>query len=82
MKLKLQVFVVLNSIIVFNNSKKSMALNVSRSLQVNEADERKIAPNRANLHDLLNQVEEDGVPLAESNLENFPGLLSLPNLVN
>ena len=82
MKLRLQVFVVLNFIIVFNNSKKSMAQNASRSLQVNEADEIKIAPNQANRHDLLNQAEKDRVPLAERNPENFPGLLNLPNLVN
>ena len=82
MKLRLQVFVVLNFIIVFNNSKKSTAQNVSRSLQVNEADESKVAPNQANLHDLLNQAEEDRVPLAEHNPEDFPNLLNLPNLVN
>ena len=82
MKLRLQVFVVLNFIIVFNNSKKSMAQNVSRSLQVNEEDKSQIASNQANLHDLSNQADEDRVHLTESNPENFSDLLNLPNLVN
>ena len=82
MKLRLQAFAVLNFIIVYNNSKKSMAQNISRSLQVNEGDESKIAPNQANFHDLFNQAEEDRVPLAERNPENNPDLLNLPNLVN
>ena len=82
MKLRLQAFAVLNFIIVYNNSKKSMAQNISRSLQVNEGDESKIAPNQANFHDLLNQAEEDRVPLAERNPENNPDLLNQQNLVN
>ena len=82
MQLRLQVFVVLNFIIVFNNSKKSKAQNVSRSLQVNEADKSQIASNQVNPHDLSNQADEDRVPFAERNPENFSDLLHLPNLVN